>query len=431
MPTVLCDTPATPGQWSLAARYELANPGISFNVLVAMTTRPIAAATLADAIRRAASAHAAFGTDFVVGDDRCIQRLVAERPVEWILREISSSTDVSSVALAVADEQNWRPFATRDTPRLRVTALTVDDVVHGLVVNCDHMVTDTTAFNVLLADIDRCLEGEEIDDDLGRYVRYYEAQSEWLAGPEAQRSIAWWERELDGLGPHPTLPLPRLAGHVVDPAIVSRQAVLEVPEDLADAVRSSPLGGPQLWNTAVTVGLHQLTQADVVATRMAVANRPGLSDALVAWTSNTVLLRSGVVRGMTFEEALLATRKRMMRAFRHSAVPRHELVRRFAPDQFAVARDYVGVFVDTNLAMHVGTPTPAEDLSFAREGIEIPGPTLHGLRVQLSATSPTRTEIRVAVDENVLSQAELDAWCVTLRDNLAALMFRPDQVAFV
>lgn len=418
--------PATVGQWALALRAEA--PGHSFNVSAAFLVPPrVQPGDLRTASRAVAARHQALAVDFSVGADGCWQvpwRRTGE--IEWCEVQVAAD-DVRTCTTAIARDAASRPFSPGSDRRLRISAVCVAGSVRGLVVDADHLVLDATALRVIMAETAHVLAGGDLPPtDHERYVAFHHDQHRWLGSPSAQRRIAWWERELDGLGPQPTLALPG-GDQPVDPAIPSRRVSLPLPGETwrrlceAHATPRQPSAG-QLWNATVALCLHRMTGQPTVTTRMAVPNRQGreLAD-LVAWTANTVVLRSDAGRARTVGEMLEATQRRMMGAFRNSAVPRHELVRRMLPGAFGKPRDYVAVFVsiDPRFTLH-GRSGGGLHLESLPSG----GPTLHGVRAQLLAPGNGGV-VDIAVDENLFPGEQLHRFAADLVGTLQQVTSRP------
>ncbi|MFI5911931.1 amino acid adenylation domain-containing protein [Dactylosporangium sp. NPDC051541] len=282
------------------------------------------------------------------------------------------------------------PFDLTRAPLLRAMVVEIGPDDHVLHLAMHHIISDGWSRPVLLGDWARLYAAR-----LGlapapeppplRYGDYAAWQRERLAGPAAERDLAYWRQALAGVAPL-ELPTdrPRPAHQSPDGAGFK----LRFSDELADALRM--LGrrhGATMFMTLLA-GLHALLHRVTGGRDFAVGSpvagrvRPEL-EPLVGLFVNMLTFPAGIEPGMTFAELVAQTRDRVLAALSHQEVPFERLVQ-----ELHVARDT--------------SRSPLFQVLFAMhnsEGAAGAWPDgLTALRYGLSITS-TRQDLSLYVDE--------------------------------
>ncbi|WP_424535003.1 amino acid adenylation domain-containing protein [Sphaerisporangium viridialbum] len=226
------------------------------------------------------------------------------------------------------------PFDLSTGPLLRVTLLRLGDDDHVLSLVCHHIVADGLSVNLLLGELaalyDAFLSGERspLTPLPVQYADYAIWQRERLAGEAAERSLAYWRRQLDD-APALELPAdrPRPAVHTSDGDNVTLRV------DAATAAGLERLASDERYTLFMTLLAAYQTllmrhagQRDIcVGSPIGGRGRLEL-EPLIGYFLDTLVLRGDLSGDPSFRELLDRTRSTVLDAFTHQEIPFERLM---------------------------------------------------------------------------------------------------------
>ncbi|MEU9291356.1 amino acid adenylation domain-containing protein [Streptomyces sp. NPDC048275] len=200
-----------------------------------------------------------------------------------------------------------------------------------LTVTAHHLIYDGASVDVLLRDLftayDQVMAGEPpaLPRLAYTYQEWIREEQEWLAGPEAEREVAFWRERLHGVtdGPDPVDPARRRSRRGRT-GLVHRS----VPAALLGAATATPFAQVV---TAFSVTLHQHTRATdlVIGFAAGLRHRPE-ADALIGYLVNAVPLRITFDDTVTGKDLLPRVQSGIVEAYEHSRLPFDVLAERLA-----------------------------------------------------------------------------------------------------
>jgi len=328
------DHPLSHGQRSLWYLHRLDPDGAAYNIAGAARLRdPLDA----DALRRSLEAlgrrHPALRTTVVQVDGAPTARVAADPAFEL---EVVEAADLDAGALQerLADEAH-RPFDLAAGPLLRVAVFRRAGGGDAVVLTIHHVVADFWSLALLVRELGALYAAETggpaadlepVTLTCGDHARW---QRRRLDGPEGERLLEYWRRQLAGEPPILDLPTDRprpqlqsFRGGVrrrrLDPELSARL------EALAHDAGATPY---MLLLAGFQTLLHRLSgQSELtVGSPMMVRDAPGLTD-LVGYFVNPVVLRGDLAPApgagsLTFDQLLARTRATVLGAVAHRAYP--------------------------------------------------------------------------------------------------------------
>ncbi|MFJ3217580.1 alpha/beta fold hydrolase [Kitasatospora sp. NPDC086801] len=266
-------------------------------------------------------------------------QLPSGAPLECPLVDLSglAAADREAELLRYTEVDARTPFLLAGGPLARASVLRLAQDDHVLLLNLHHSIADGWSLDLLYGELesryDAHLAGEPVPapPPAAGYPGYAARQRDWLDGPEAERSLAFWRTELAsapaGLG---------LPADPVDPArrpgegaVVSRELSGAVTGALRELGRAEGATLFMVLLGAYTAVLRRHTgRADLVV------GSPVSGRAQVEWAEvvglfvNTTVFRVRPDGGASFRELLSAVRATTLRAYAHQEVPFDWLVDR-------------------------------------------------------------------------------------------------------
>jgi amino acid adenylation domain-containing protein len=243
---------------------------------------------------------------------------------------------------AGARDEARRPFALASGPMLRARLVRLADDTHALVVVIHHIVCDHWSIGILIRELSAAypamLDGTPppLPALAVQYADFAIWQRRRLAGPELERLLGYWQRQLAGA-----------------------PAVLELPTDRPRPAQRSGRGGrlyPQLprelvsalaalaRREGVTLFMTLLAAFDtllwrysgqqdvVVGTPIAGRNHREL-EGLIGLFASTLVLRVGVTGELSFPALLARVRAVCLAAYAHQDLPFEQLVDAIKPER--------------------------------------------------------------------------------------------------
>ncbi len=334
---------------------------------------------LTSALTALALRHEPLRTTFDTVDGRGVQ-IVNEPlqvPVEvadltgWPVAERRAEVD------RLLDTELRRPFDLRRGPLLRVLLVRLATDDHLLILDQHHITTDGWSMGVLIDELgvlySAALRGEpaRLDPLPVQYADFAAWQRERLSGPAADAQLAYWERQLAGVVPV-ELPTDRPRPVVRTSSGAVHRFVVPVPVT-ARLVELGRARGATLFMTlaaATQVLLARRSgQQDIALGTVTSGRNRAELERLVGFFVNTVVLRSHVEGGLSFEDLLLRVRSTVLDAFTHDELPFHRLVQAVHPERDTSRSPLVQVL----LVLQNAPAEPLQMTGLRAEEIDLPG----------------------------------------------------------
>ncbi|MEU9474373.1 condensation domain-containing protein [Streptomyces sp. NPDC048191] len=274
------------------------------------------------ALKRIRDRHPALRSQFVLEDDRLVQRV--RHDADLVVERVDAQGEDSGDALRRAAQ---RPIDISETT-LRVVLLKLAHDDHVLLVQCHHIVVDDHSFDLLSREIEAlytaAVGGQAVEPPApGSTVGRYAADQRARGIPES--SLAYWTRYLDGAEPLPAFPpagraLPtrhdNRCGRVTErvDADVARRV-----QKRARALRTTPtvvLLASLGMTLAASAGVEDVVMGHPVSQR-----GPAGLDRVFGCFTDTMPLRLRALPGSTFGELCGSVKRDVISALRHRDVP--------------------------------------------------------------------------------------------------------------
>ncbi|WP_245865972.1 non-ribosomal peptide synthetase [Rhodococcoides kyotonense] len=226
-------------------------------------------------------------------------------------------------------------------------------VDHELVVVAHHIAVDGLSIAPLLRDVQTALDARlagrapefpELGVDYADFRRWHAAVLDVVRPTQ----LAFWERALKDLPDYLELPT-----GAADPGLMVRPVEFAVDEQTSAELRALArrLGASTfvVVHAAVALLLADLASTDDVAVGTPVSGRTDSQlDDLVGMFVGTVVLRTPIRRGLTFEQFVADVRNRDLDAFAHSDVPFDDVVEHLAPSRRGDAHPFFQVLLSVS-----------------------------------------------------------------------------------
>lgn len=259
--------------------------------------------------------------------------------IKEISRSGTSPAREEEIRRVIEDEAR-RPFVLeREWPvRVRLFCSSADQ--HTLLVVLHHIACDERSLSIFRDELASVYEASVGGRTLAgpplpmQYSDYAEEQHCWMLGPEMQRELTFWRRELAGapaalpLGEKRSCALPgtvesSVCGSSIDGETAERCLAL------CATYRTTPFA---LLLAALAATLGQHTGRDDILIGTPISTRSGDEmERLIGYFINTIVLRTKLERSMTFAKLTQQTRATAFRAFAHRTVLFHKVVEDLAP----------------------------------------------------------------------------------------------------
>jgi amino acid adenylation domain-containing protein len=257
------------------------------------------------------------------------------------LRPLSISARETKIQSLVRTESET-PFDLAGDPLLRIKLLAVGDDENVLLITVHHIVCDGWSVSLLLSE----LAGHYQDLSAGRaaslpqlriqYADFARWQRARLQGPQFERQLDYWKKQMTGAAP--TLDLPADYPRPEDRSVIGSQDSILLPASLVDAIgKLSRQEGATLFMTLLaafqTLLFRYSGQEDIVV-GSPVAGRSMLeTESLIGAFVNTLALRADLAGAPTFREFLGRVRTATLAAFSNQDVPFEKLVEELNPER--------------------------------------------------------------------------------------------------
>ena len=305
---------------------------------------PLQRAVLERALNEIVQRHEALRTTFATVDGEARQVVVAERPIELPLFDLSEWPEAArqaEVQRLLADELH-RSFDLERGPLLRAALVRFSASQHLLLLVMHHIVSDAWSMKILCQELAAAYDafsagrGSPLTPLPIQYPDFAIWQRQQLQGETLDSLLAYWKAALNGAPQVMRLPFDRER----PPVPSGRGAALTFTIDRAVASGLRAIGqreGVTLFMTllaAFVTLLHRSTGHDdlVVGTPIANRNRVEL-EGLIGFFVNSLVLRARVSGGETFQQLLARVRETTLAAYAHQDLPFEVLVEELRPER--------------------------------------------------------------------------------------------------
>ncbi|MDR3388749.1 MAG: amino acid adenylation domain-containing protein, partial [Rudaea sp.] len=235
-----------------------------------------------------------------------------------------------------------RPFdLSRELLRAVLVRLTDDE--HVLLVTIHHIVSDVwSLFGVMQFELGKLYKAysQGLESPLAalelQYADYALWQRQWLQGEVLQRQLDYWKANLVNAPTalelptdRPRPPLPTFAGAVKQVSVPA-----ELAQQLSDLAREQGVTLYMLLLAALQVLLSRWSgQRDIVVGSPIAGRTHRLTEGLIGFFVNTLMMRADLNGDPTFAELLHETKETALQAYAHQDVPFEKLVAELQPER--------------------------------------------------------------------------------------------------
>ncbi|HEY7201173.1 MAG TPA: condensation domain-containing protein, partial [Candidatus Dormibacteraeota bacterium] len=324
--------PLSAAQLQLWINEQLAG-GDAGDFLAAIAHRvrgPLDAGRLRDALAAVASRHQCLRAGVHLAGDLPVLRIAPRVGVDLPVVDLSGLAPAARLAMAgrLTREEASERFDLGRPPLLRARLLRLAPDDHVLVLVQHHLVTDGVSIGLLHRELAAAYAGAEPPAP-PRFSDHVAWERDWLAGPEAARSLAFWRERLAG-APELALGDGRLAVTRAARATAACRTVVapDAARRLAAVGRAERTTPFMVVTAAFAAVLARWSgQTDVViGTTVDNRPRPGL-DRVLGCFVNMVALRLDCSGDPPFAELVARARRTVLDAYTHQALPFSEVAR--------------------------------------------------------------------------------------------------------
>lgn len=300
-------------------------------------TGPLLPSALEQSYNALLRRHTILRTIFVVRDDEPVQAI---QPYTWtsitlIDLRACPEQERERVLHRLATQEAEQPFRLHQGPLLRVRLLLLARNEHVLLFSMHHIIADGWSTGLLLRELvtsyTACLAGKvPSGTDLPlQYTDYAFWQQEWLQSQQFLDQLAYWKQQLadaPAVLELPTdYPRPPIESHR------GKQMHFSLPATLLQHLKTACEQEEVtlfMWLLAVfQIVLHRYSNQEDILVGSPIAGRtyPELEE-LIGYFANTLVLRTTMQSGHTFQEVLARVKTMTLDAFAHQEMPFERLV---------------------------------------------------------------------------------------------------------
>ena len=244
-------------------------------------------------------------------------------------------------ARAAISKECEGPFNLRTGPLIRTKLFKLEPNSHILFVALHHIISDGWSVGVFNQELGLLYEAfhRGLENPLERLPLQYADYAVWqrahLQGAELETLLSYWRTQLAELA---TLRLPNDRPRSGRQSFDAASQAIDLPRSVCDQLRSlaSKEGATMamLMLAAFKVLLHRLAGQDDIPVGAPVAGRTRReTEALIGFFVNTVVLRTDVSGGLTFQQLLDRVRTTLLEAYAHQDAPFEKLVEALKPER--------------------------------------------------------------------------------------------------
>ncbi|HKO55866.1 MAG TPA: condensation domain-containing protein, partial [Thermoanaerobaculia bacterium] len=387
--------PLSFGQERLWVVEQLAPGSAAYNeAIVLFLDGALDVAALERAINEIVRRHESLRTSAPSEGGRPFQRIAPTLAVPLQRAEATSDDE----ALRMASSAIAASFDLARGPLVRALLVAVTPKAgegqrHLLAIAVHHLLIDGWSINVVLGELARLYNGEQLPEPRLQYADYALWQREWLEGERMDRQVAYWREHLDGCPS--TLDLP--ADHARPPVQSFEGSVVRhlIPPDLYEAMeqfsRRENVTPFMTLFAAWTTLLHRLTGQDDMPLGVGLANRPRAElESIVGFFVNTLVLRTRFDGAPTFLDLLGRVRETTLGAQANQDAPLSRVLETMKLDRAASHMPFVQVMLFFQ--------------NYAQSAVEMNG--LRASRVPLDLVHPgsAQTDIALFINQDAVGE---------------------------
>lgn len=300
---------------------------------------------LENALNEIVRRHDVFWAAFKVGENG--QPLMQSQPPKRFqvalvdLRDVAE-TERETKAHRLSRAEARQPFDLSGAPLLRATVLRLSKTKHWLLLTTHHLVCDGWSMDLLRAEL-----GARYRENCGgpplpkperklRYAEFSRWQRETLQGEKLEKSLAYWQQQLQDAAPTLELPTdrPRPAVQSFRGDIVLVQFPASLSADLNKLSREEDVTLFMVLLAAWQTVLYRWSgQKDILIGTPTAGRTRVEAEKVIGLFLNTLVLRSDLSGAPTFRELLQRIRKTALEAFAHQDVPFEKIAEALQPNR--------------------------------------------------------------------------------------------------
>ena len=296
--------------------------------------------TLSEIVRR----HEVLRTRFVIVEGEPRQEILEAAPITLPVIDLSNLIEEEREAAVreAATIESRKPFDLSVGPMLRASLLRLSDEEHVVLLTMHHIVSDGWSMGLLIREVAALYEAYRIDAGSpltelpAQYSDFAVWQRGWLQGPELERQLAYWRRQLGHKLPVLELPTdrPRQAVQSSRGARVGLHLSSELTAALKELSRRE---GVTLFMTVLAAYQTLLSrysgQEDIVV-GTDIANRNYReTEGLIGFFVNQLVMRTDLSGEPAFVELLRRVKDACLGAYAHQDMPFEKLVEELQPER--------------------------------------------------------------------------------------------------
>lgn len=303
-------------------------------------TGTLDAAALAKALTEVVRRHEVYRTTFAAGREGPRQIVHPPFPVELPVEDLRDAADPEEAARAAVREAVRVDLPFDRLPLVDWRLLRTGPDRHVLLHLEHHLIHDGWGFNVFVEELcslyGAYAQGlpSPLPEPALQFADYAVWQREWLRSADAERQLAYWTRQLDGVPPYFDLPTdrPRTARRRFTGDTLRVTVPARVADQVRDLARRERVSLFTVMLAAFQVLLHGWSGKDdfCLGTGIAGRGRPETEN-LLGMLVNTVALRADLRGAPTFQELLTRVRATTLGAVQHQELPFDQVVTALRP----------------------------------------------------------------------------------------------------
>ncbi|KAH8896247.1 PKS-NRPS hybrid [Thozetella sp. PMI_491] len=373
---------------------------------------------LASAVEKVASLHEALRTSFSATDGVATQSVLAKSPLTLELQTISDEAEAYR-ALASIKAHNY-DLERGETMRMLLLTLASSSTLHYLVIGYHHINMDGISLEVLLSDIQKAYDGEQLSTPI-QYPDFSIRQHKEVSQGVMAQEVAYWTRELTNAPPTlPLLPFAAVTSRPTLDAYVFESASTDLSPSVGNAIRkitkNTKTSMFHFFLAVYGVLLRRYAGTQEVCIGMTDAGRDfGQYAKSIGFYLNLLPIRLRIEQGDTLEKVLALTRSKTQKAMANSRLPFNQILKAATAE---LADTHNPLFqAAINYRPGVNTQRTYCGCEGQSEDIDV-GATAHDLMLDIVENPGAKISLRLNVQRALYSQKDAQ----TLMGSYVALL---------
>jgi amino acid adenylation domain-containing protein len=291
---------------------------------------------LTSAINLIIARHEVLRTGLIAQDGELHQLVETSASLSIALREVGEE-DLNELLVAEARS----PFDLQRAPLLRVTVFRLNPMRHVLALTMHHTVVDGWSLGILGAELSSAYEAllrgstPTLPELRVQYADFAAWQRDWMAGPELETQLRYWDDHLRGVEP---LELPSDRTRPARPSYGGERVRVRLAAGLvAELEVLAQEEGATLYMVllaAFSSLMSRLSGHEDLVVGSPISTRPRRElEPLIGFLVNTIALRCDVSGDPTFRELVRRSREVALAAYENQDVPFEKVVERLRPER--------------------------------------------------------------------------------------------------